>query len=68
MVMILTNENVQNRFPAEAPVVLCPNMVKNQNFSKSIGIIMESVQMLFRSCYDIIPKHLLTFHRFLGYY
>ena len=29
---------------------------------------MELVQMVFRSCYNIVPEHLLPFYRFLGYY
>ena len=71
MVMILTNENVQNDFPAKAPGVSCPNMVKNpknQNVSKSFGIMMESVQMVFRGCQNIIPEYLLSFYRFWGHY
>ena len=71
MVMILTNENVQNHFPTKAPGVLCPDMVKNaknQNFSKLIGIMMESAQMIFRSCHNIIPGYLLSFYRFMGHY
>ena len=27
---------------------------------------MELVQMVFRSCYHIVPEHLLSFYRFFG--
>ena len=27
---------------------------------------MELVQMVFRSCYDIVPEHLLSFYRLFG--
>ena len=35
---------------------------------KSIGTVMGFVQMVFRSCHNIIPEHFLSFYWFLDHY
>ena len=56
--MILINENVQNQFPIKARGLI-PKYGQKSKFLKSLKNVLELIQVVSRSCYNIIREHLL---------